>query len=196
MVIRHITDTSARILCAGRRVALIATLLLAAGAADATCHVVVSMQSVQLGHLSVASLRPASVAGYRSMGTKNQVINGSCDATQATFRLQFGNLTAIIGKPLVRWGEVGAMQLRIQGASVGGTPVQMKVEGVAASAYAEGVDITQNGVIALDLSRVPEKSRKSFSLQLQLTGLLPDNYSLRSKVLFESSISVQLVGEQ
>lgn len=169
--------------------------LLASGQAGAACNAVFSAATVQLGQLSAASLKAANVAGYRSMGSKGQVLNVTCDVPQTTFRLQFDGLTPVAGQPLLRWGAVGAMQMRAIGASAAGLPVPMRLEGAAASPYTGSVLLTQNDVLNLDLSHVPLPSRKSFTLELELTGLLPSSYVVRSEVKFDSNIAVQLLGQ-
>lgn len=169
---------------------------LAAEGANATCNVVFSVPNVQMGNVSVSSLRMSSVPGYRLVGTKNQVMNVTCNVSQPTFRLELSGLTPVIGTPLVRWGSVGAMHVRALGASVAGLPVNIKLEGLPGSIYAQGVDLTKNDILDVDLSSVPARDRKSFSLQFQLTGLLPESYVVRTQVTLDSSITVQLLGVQ
>lgn len=171
-------------------------LLMSISQANATCNVVVSAPSVQLGRITTAGLKTASIPGYHSIGSKNQVVNVNCDVSQTTFRIALDGFTPVIGTPLVLWGSVGAMQVRVMKASVAGTPVNMKLEGAPSSIYTEGVNLIQNDVLNLDLSGVPLQNRKSLSLQLQLTGLLPDTYIVRSEVTLNSNISVHLVGAQ
>lgn len=171
-------------------------LLTVTSQASASCNVVVSAPSVQMGKVTTAGLKAASIPGYRSAGSKNQLVNVNCDSSQSTFRIAFDGLTQIVGQPLVLWGSVGAMQVRVMKASVSGIPVNMKLEGGNSSIYTEGVNLIQNDVVNLDLSSVPLQNRKSLSLQLQLTGLLPDTYIVRSEVTLLSNISVRLVGAQ
>lgn len=188
--------------CARRTVKLGACLALALGTAfaaaraDAACTVVLSAANLQMGNVAASSLRASGVPGYRLMGTKNQIVNVTCTVPQSTLRLELNGLTPIIGKPLVKWGAVGAMQVRALNATVAGSPVNLKLESLPTSVYAQQVDLTKNDIVNFDLSNVPVLNRKSFSLQLQLTGLLPETLAVRSREILDSSISVQLLGAQ
>lgn len=164
--------------------------------ANAACTMVLSVANVQMGNVPVSSLRPSSVPGYRLMSTRNQTVNVNCSVPQTTFRLELGGLVPMIGKPLVQWGTVGAMQLRAISATVAGNPVNLKFESSPANVYAQELDFTKNDIVNFDLSSMPVANRKSFSLQLQLTGLLPESHAVRSKETLESNISVQLLGAQ
>ena len=172
------------------------SLSLFAGSAGAACNLTVSLANLQMGQMSAASLRAVSMPGYRSMGTKAEFLNATCDAPQAMFRLEFGGLVPAIGKPLLRWGALGAMQLRVAGASVAGLPVNLKLESAPASAYAQAVDVTHNDVLTLDVSHVPLQDRTSLSIQLLVTGLLPDDNTIGSELVFESNVSVRLLDAQ
>jgi len=174
--------------------ALALAAALAAGQAHAACNVVFSVANVQMGSMSVSSLRASSVPGYRLINTRNQTVNVNCNAPQATLRLALSGLTPVTGQPLVRWGSVGAMQVRALGASAAGVAVNIKLEGAPGSVYAQTLDFTKNDVVEFDLSSVPLSERKSFSLQLQLTGLLPESHAVRSQETLDSSFSVQLLG--
>lgn len=180
----------------GAWLALTLGTALAAARADAACAVVLSVANVQMGNVTVSSLRTSNMPGYRLMGTRNQVVNVTCTVPQATLRLELSGLTPIIGKPLVQWGTVGAMQVRALGATVAGSPVNVKLESLPASVYAQELDLTKSDIVNFDLTSVPVNNRKSFSLQLQLTGLLPEGLAVRSKEILDSSISVQLLGAQ
>ena len=164
--------------------------------ADAACTVILSTANVQMGNVPVSSLRASGVPGYRLISTRNQTVNVRCNVPQATFRLELGGLIPIIGKPLVKWGTVGAMQMRAMSATVAGIPVNLKLESSPAGVYAQEFDLTKNDIVNFDLSSVPLNNRKSFSLQLQLMGLLPESHAVRSKEVLESNISVQLLGAQ
>ena len=168
----------------------------AAAHANAACTMAFSVANVQMGNMPVSQLRASSVPGYRLMGTRTQIVNVNCNVPQTTLRLELSGLMPIVGKPLVKWGTVGAMQVRAMGATVAGSPVNLKLESVPASVYAQALDLTKNDIINFDLSGVPVNNRKSFSLKLELTGLLPENHSVRSKEILDSSISVQLLGAQ
>lgn len=176
--------------------ALALVIGLAAGSANAACTVVFSAANVQMGNVSVAALRVSNVPGYRSIGTKNQTMNVTCDVSQPALRVQLGGLVQVIGKPLVRWGTVGAMQVRALSASASGTPVNIKLESLPTSIFSPGVEIIKDEVLNFDLSNVPVKDRKSFSLQFQLTGLLPEGYAVTSQLVLESSMSAQLLAVQ
>lgn len=176
--------------------ALALAAMLVAGRVDAACTVVFSVSNVQMGNVSVPSLRTSSVPGYRLMGAKNQNVNVACTVPQATLRLELNGLTPVIGKPLVRWGSVGAMQVHALGASVGGVAVNVKLESLMGSVYVQSVDVTKNDVLVFDLSNVPVRERTSFSVQLQLLGLLPESYIVNSQVVLDSSISVRVLDAQ
>lgn len=165
----------------------------ATGSAGAACNLAVSAPRVQMGQMSASTLRLASVPGYRSMGTRSELVSGTCEVSQATFRVEISGLAPIIGKPLVHWGEVGAMLLQIVGASVGGAPVQVKLESAPASPYAQSVDLMHNDVLVLDVSQISPQNRKSLSIQIQVTGLLPESYAVRSEVILYSNVNVQLL---
>lgn len=171
-------------------------LALCAGAAQAACNVTVSLARVQMGQVSVGALRAASVPGYKSIGARTQSINAGCDTAQPAFRVEFSGLAGVIGKPLLRWGAVGAMQLRVTGASVGGHPVNVKLESAPASAWAQTAELAQNDVLVLDVAALPALERKSLSVQLQVTGLLPEDYAVTSALVLDSNIQVQLAGAQ
>lgn len=171
-------------------------LLTVSSQANAACNVALSAPNIKIGSVSSIGLKAADVPGYRFVGIKSQLVSVSCTISQAGFRIAFDGLIPITGQPLILWGSVGAMKVRVMKASVAGISVNMKLDSAASSMYTESVNLTQNDILSLDLSNVPLQNRKSLSLQLQVTGLLPDTYIVRSEATLNSNISVQVVGAQ
>jgi hypothetical protein len=50
--------------------------------------------------------------------------------------------------------------------------------------------------VELDLTRLPVDGRKTFAVQLRLTGLVPESFAPRVQTKFDSHFSVRMLGAQ
>lgn len=168
-----------------------------AGAVHATCALTTSVTELDMGR-SVAGALPASnTPGYKRMGVQQLTVNGVCEGTQSTISLAFDGLQAVPSAPnagLVRWGDAGALMFRIKRATVDGSPVAMKLLGRQGAGRSTDVTLSNNETVELDLSELAGQAHKSFSLELNLEGLVPERYVVRSQVKIRSQFNVRLVG--
>lgn len=173
---------------------IVSLMLLAPGLASAACVLTTSAATVDLGSMTPAALQASDVAGYHKMGSRTLSLNGVCDQSQTALRLAFDGLQLSPGKALLRWGSDGALAFRIERASVGGVDVPMAAVGAGAPAYASSLVLTADTTVDFDLSRLPPDARKSFSVQVGLTGLLPDGFAPRGKTSLDSRFAVRMLG--
>ncbi len=174
-----------------------------AGLAKAACLITSSAANLDLGQAVSSSLAASEVNGYRKFGTRQLSLNGTCDQPQASVRLAFDGLQAVPGKALTRWGTEGALVFRIESASVDGVDVPLAVGqasaggslgSVGSGVYAFAVSLIEDAVVELDLTRLPADARKSFALQLSLTGLLPDGFVPRGQTRMDNHFTVRMIG--
>jgi hypothetical protein len=174
---------------------LLCAMLPLAGA-QAACTVMSSNPNLNVGNSIVSALPASNVAGFRRMGVRQVSVNGSCDRVFTALRLSIDGLEVLptkhTGQAVTHWTDGAAIVFRVSSATVGGVPVQMKLFGSAVPNYSASVDLSQNSVIELDVARLPAEARKSFSLQLELTALVPEGYAPRSKVQLNRQFSVKV----
>lgn len=166
--------------------------------AHAACTLATSTTDANMGRAMVQALPPAANApGYRSMGSRNVTINGFCETSQTSIRLAFTGLQQLADKPLTRWGgTVGAIAFRIESTTVEGIPVTMRSLSDSAGVSTPSLNLMQDTTLELDLLRLPVDKRKSFSVQVSLSGLLPEHFAPRAETRLTSQFMVQLLGAQ
>jgi len=161
--------------------------------ANAACDFSTPPNDVKISSLPASSLKMSEVNGYKLMGTRDVMLNVICSTDQTAFKMHISGISPVAGN-LVRWGSEGALKFQAKGAKVGGIPVNLKLQSSPGSPYSEQVDLAANDAVVLDLSSIPAGSRKSFSVQIHLIGLLPENYRVISRMELSSVFQARAEG--
>jgi len=170
--------------------AVLSTLVFSANAA---CDFSSLPNDVKITPLPVSALKMSEVSGYKLMGTRDVMLNVICSTDQTAFKIHISGISPVTGN-LIRWGSEGALKFQAKGAKVGGIPVNLKLQSSSASPYSEQVDLAGSDAVVLDLSSVPAGSRKNFSVQIHLIGLLPESYRVISRLELSSAFQVRAEG--
>lgn len=177
--------------------AALAASLLATGA-HAACTLSVSPANIDFGSRPAASLPASDLPGWRLLGQRTGTLTGVCDTPQSQLRLRLTNVQASPTAGLLLLparpasAAPGAMRLRLQEARAGGSAVLVSVESSSAPATTS-VDVTQPAsVIVLHLAQ-PLPANTGFSVQLNMTALLPASFTPAQLTSFAAQPAVELV---
>ena len=161
--------------------------------ANAACDFSSLPNDVKISPLPASSLKMSEVNGYKLMGTRDVLLNVTCNTEQTAFKIHISGINSVTGN-LVRWGSEGALKFQARGAKVGGVPVNLKLQSLPSSPYSGQIDLSSNDAIILDLSSVAPGNRKSFSVQIHLVGLLPETYQVISRLELSSVFQARVEG--
>ena len=170
--------------------------LLCAGfssSALSNCIITTSLAEVDLGQAITGSLPLGEVPNYQQMGTRQFYIHGNCDQTQKSISLAFQGLQPGTGEGLIRWGEAGALLMRIERASVEGVDVPIAIAANTSGTRQYSVRLTKDSTVSLELTGLPPQARKSFSLQVSVAGLIPAGYTPLSQMRMHNRFHVQQI---
>jgi len=162
-------------------------------AAQAACVMTTSAATLDLGQSAFSALTASNLPGFKKVGLRQVVVNGSCDRSQTKLRLAFDGLQSTPGKSLVRWGTDGALIFRIDRVSVGSVDVPVALAGASAAGFSNSVVLTEDSVLDADLSRLPAEARKSFSVYVSVTALVPNSFVPRGQARFDNKFLVRLL---
>lgn len=160
---------------------------------QAACVITASVSNLDFGTSTMAALPASNVSGFRSMGVRQLSVNGVCDASQAALSLSFEGFQTVSGKSLTRWITDGALIYHVDRMSVGGVDVPFSVAGASTPGYVTSTELFANSTLNADLSRISATARRNFSIQLTITGLLPNEFAPRSLTQLNSQFVVRLL---
>lgn len=160
---------------------------------QAACTVSTTASNLDFGTGTMATLPASDRPGFRSMGMRQLNVTGSCNVSQAALSLSFEGFQTLSGKSLARWITEGALVYHVDRISVDGVDVPFAVAGASTPGYVTSTDLFDNSTLNADLSRISSTGRKTFSIQLTLTGLLPNEFAPRSLTRLNSQFTVRLL---
>lgn len=162
---------------------------------EAACVMTTSASNLDFGTSTMPALQASSIPGYRSMGVRQLNVNGVCDASQAALSLSFEGFQTLSGKSLARWVTDGALIYHVDRISVGGADVPFAVTGASSPGYVTSTALFENSTLNADLSQTSATARRNFSIQLTVTGLLPNEFAPRSLTQLNSQFTIRLLNE-
>lgn len=158
------------------------------------CAAKSSTPGVDVGRVISQTGPDADVPGYRQVGNVRVVLlSFICENDRSALQLRFRETVGLGSNQLLRWDlakSSGAMRLRLTKATADGVQVDMSGDDqVAVSA----LNIVKDGmVVSLNLAAL-HKPARSFTVEMQITGLVEKSFSPTSATSFSANPIVELI---
>ena len=173
------------------------TLLASGGfAADAMamCTAKSSSPGVDVGRVINKAGPDSDVPGYRQVGNVRVVLlSFICESDRSTFQMRFRETIGLGSNQLLRWDvakAIGALRMRLTKATADGVQVDMSGEDQVA---VPALNIVKDGmIVSLNLAPL-HKPARTFTVEMQITGMIEKSFNPASATSFTVSPTVELI---